>query len=1120
MLLWPRRSGGIKEAEKSEPLIPPKGARRARNNPIKQASSEVLPGTRRQLRKGPSAKIEGDKQTFNKDSKTATAEKAERGTELEIKITKKRLKSLRSARKHSTELTADICEMAIESLQNIPKTKETSTETGSGTQSHIKNEIKVSQGDTVEALSGIKELMRTPQQELEPVTDEIGFQRLLKTPAQEGEAVKDVAGVTVTRKSPKLKYQPVDDMIGVSRIFKTPEENVEPIGVEPIEDIFDMSTLVKTPSKKYQPANDFVGLQRLMAEPKQKCSNFEVDYVGLAELFEIPEETKVGSGNVPDSEQEDTAPPCTNSSHKYEDKGNVSQSEDSQQRESTSEDNSTQRPTKGRLRKTKVHPASANQCEKNLNSKELQSLGKRSTQEEVEEISTSTSVAKKRGRGRRAIRCIQEEIVSQHPNPKEVGIDSFVEGLESTRRAGRGKGKKTAELKHASESLESCGKAASVVQNQRANRKQTLQGYGINGILETEDDPTISSSIQNENGQLKTGLKRPENKPNQGGEEDSEEMLHFFIRNKVPAADSYSPALKRRKQVGNEQGIPKPKQTEILQENQAQKNGRACRRGRGRKVNFELEEASSKAAGGKWSLPEDDKGMICKVGQREASENPSLQVRRSRRKLVVSIPQVACSTYMENQTLIAGHSKDEAFVKEQYSSLFATPSSTQENPLRRGKRREVAAPSQTSRSLPVGRRHGLPEGDDKKTTVREDQNPALGSKTLQVKTNASARGARKKIDLAEETESSSSLQRKCDLSETDDKEEGTNEDQNMSLETVSCAKEKPLGRGRREETALASQTTNHISLRGKRRLPADNGREAAPKEYQNVPLETFDSPVKENQLRRGRRKDIALSLEATSSIPGKQGLSKERSRKKKLILDNPETPEEQQNILLEVAPSAKGNPSRVGRKRRISSKSEETTSAFLRENPVLPINRCQKRILKNQEVNPIQQATSTSRRRKCQLPADDLASKKSRSAPSAKGNPSRVGRKRRISSKSEETTSAFLRENPVLPINRCQKRILKNQEVNPIQQATSTSRRRKCQLPADDLASKKSRSEALTVNQERKIKRDQNYQPEVHFAFDYTFLPVHVYCPRKKQRREMQTVRSSFCAHLIREKFS
>lgn len=42
-------------------------------------------------------------------------------------------------------------------------------------------------------------------------------------------------------------------------------------------------------------------------------------------------------------------------------------------------------------------------------------------------------------------------------------------------------------------------------------------------------------------------------------------------------------------------------------------------------------------------------------------------------------------------------------------------------------------------------------------------------------------------------------------------------------------------------------------------------------------------------------------------------------------------------------------------------------------------------------------------------------------------------------------------------------------------------------------------TEALTVNQEKEIKGDQNYQPEEHFVFDYTFLPVCVSCPRKKQ---------------------
>jgi len=36
-------------------------------------------------------------------------------------------------------------------------------------------------------------------------------------------------------------------------------------------------------------------------------------------------------------------------------------------------------------------------------------------------------------------------------------------------------------------------------------------------------------------------------------------------------------------------------------------------------------------------------------------------------------------------------------------------------------------------------------------------------------------------------------------------------------------------------------------------------------------------------------------------------------------------------------------------------------------------------------------------------------------------------------------------------------------------------------------------AEALTVNQEREIRGDQNYQPEERFAFDYTFLSAYVF---------------------------
>ncbi|XP_075011393.1 proliferation marker protein Ki-67 isoform X2 [Calonectris borealis] len=1230
----------------------------------------------------------------------------------------------------------------IKRLMRTPQRKPEPVEVLSG----IKQLLRTPQQkpEPVEVLSGIKQLLRTPQQELEPITDEIAFKRLLKTPVQKREAVKGVAGITLIEKTPKLKYQPVEDMIGVSRIFKTPKEKVEPI-----EDMFGISRLVKTPREKYQPVDDFVGLQRLMAEPRQKCSDFEVDYVGVTEMFDIPEEIKVRSVNVMDSKQEDTAPPCTNSSHKY-DKGNISQGEDSQQKESTGEDQSTQRPTRGRSRKT-VHPASAKQHEKDLTLKELQGLGKKSTQEEMGEISTSTSVAKNEGRGRRINSCIQEEIVSKHPDQEKVETVSSVEPHGATQRPGRSKRKEPKELKHPSENLESCGKDSSVLQKEPANMKQTLQGYGINDILETEDDPTIktvivSSSIQNENCQLQTGLKKPENKSNEGGVEDSEEMLlspgkrskgvkkventeplipprrgrrarndqvkqtssedlhgttrklckdssaemvqrdegafdkdtetataeesekgtkleikiteksvkslrsarkhstevkadiygmalenkqniqkteetsaetdtetQSHIKNEIkvsqgdetenaqenateasqrlktespsgetnkmpitalnleanrsavqetnrtrnrrgkndslekktdefaedvnnpelttpkfksetemdesslkdslssvcvkntcqvtkdqnnppgtsiPAANTGRLAHSRQKRTRNEQGTLKPKQTEILQENQARNNGTACRRGRGRKVNFEL-EASSEVVGGERSLPKDDKGMTYKGGQHETSENSSSQVRRSRRKQVDCMPQIAGSTFMEKQTLIADHSKDEAFVKEQDSAVEATLSSTEDNPLRRGKRREVAAASQTPRSLSIRKRCGLLEGDDKKMTVREDQNPALGNKTLQAKITVSARDKRKKIDLAAEAKSSSSLQRKCGLSETDDKEESTNEEQNMPLEAESCAKEKPLGRGRRKETALASLTTNYISLRGKRSLPADNGREEAPKEDQNVLLETFGSSVKENQRRKGRRKEIALLLEATSSIQGKQGLSKGSGRKnnygeaKKLILENStsqektdlskgnsrqkitslavsstslrglpedgknETPEEQLSILLEVAPSAKENSSRVGRKKTISSKSEETSSTFLREKPGLPKDRGQKRILKEGEGTSLENNSSQERTRQLR------------------------NKRKKVEFTSEAATSTSIRKNGDLPENGntletenvcltstgSEKNNRSGKEVNPVQQATSTSRRRKCQLPADDLASKKLKSE-------------------------------------------------------------
>ncbi|KFV05298.1 hypothetical protein N340_13037, partial [Tauraco erythrolophus] len=250
---------------------------------------------------------------------------------------------------------------------------------------------------------------------------------------------------------------------------------------------------MKTPREKYQPVDDFVGLQRCMAEPKQKGSDLEVDYVGVKELFDVPEEIEVRPVSVMDSKQEDTAPPCTDSCLKYEDKGNISQGgEDSQQKESTSEDQSTERPTRGRSRKT-VHPASAKQCEEGLNLKGLQGLEKKSTQEDMVEISNSTSVAKNKGRGRRTNRCIREETISKSPDQEQVETVLFVEPHRATQRPGRGNRKELKDLKDPSENLESCGKDSSVLRKEPANMEQAVRACGISDMLETEDAPTMKT---------------------------------------------------------------------------------------------------------------------------------------------------------------------------------------------------------------------------------------------------------------------------------------------------------------------------------------------------------------------------------------------------------------------------------------------------------------------------------------------------------------------------------------------------------------------------------------------------------------------------------------------------
>ncbi|XP_058697848.1 proliferation marker protein Ki-67 isoform X2 [Poecile atricapillus] len=1309
--------------QKLEPVEVLSGIKQLMKTPKQKLEpTEVLSGIK-QLMKTPKQKLEpvevlsGIKQLMKTPKQKLEPTEVLSGIKQLMKTPKQKLeptevlsgiKQLLKTPRRKPEPVEDLS--GIKQLMKTPKQKLEPVEALSGIKQLMRTPRR--KPEPVEDLSGIKQLMRTPQQEPEPLLDEIALKRLLDTPVESREAVKAVPGVTSAKKTPKLKSQPVEDMVGISRIFQTPKEKVGPIG-----DVFGISRLMKSPKEKYQPVEDFVGLQRLMAEPRQKQSDSEVDYAGVTEMFGTPEEMKVRSVNVMDS-QEEIAPPGSNSSHKHEKEGEVSQGEDSQQKNSAGEEQPTQRARRGRPRKA-VPPAAAKPSENGVSLKALESPD---AQEEMGVITHEN-----KGRGRRAKRCIQE-VVPKCPDQEGLDIVSSVEPPGAAQKSGRGKRQKLKELKHPNQSLESCVEDSSLLQKAPANSKQSLQDCGTN---ETEDDPGIKTgpgNIQNEICQLQTGLNNPDSKANDSGIEDSEEELLSLrrrhrgventepvipakrgrrarndqgkaaspgdlcgttrnlrqdpspkvtqrqeqdcdkapeavtaqesengtelelkatkrrvksfrstrnrkqsaeikadslgvafentqhvqkteetstetdaetqsharnemkgsqgcetenaqentteaaqrlqaespsaetnkmpvsaqnmettrVRNRrgkkdsleqkadeftenvnslkqttpkfksetevdesspqdswgsvcasaaqgkeeqpspgatsIPAADSASPAQGSHRKTRNEWGVLKAEQTEILQRNPAQRNAVMCRRGRGKKVNFQLEEGSSKATEGK-GLPEGDEGMADKDNQHENSENPPSRGRRGRRKQLDSIPQKASPAFMEKQTLSADDREDEAVVQEQESALEAAPTSAEDNPPRRGRRRQVAAASQT-RSPSVRTRRGVLGGDAKKTAEREDENPALGNKTLQAKVISSARDRRKKMDPAAEA-SSSPLQRKCGLSEA--KDEGTHEEQSVPVAEVSCAKEEPPGRGRRKETALASHTTNPISLRGKRGLPAGDGEEA-PKEEQNVPLETCDPSRKETQLRRGRRKEIAPLIEAQSSLQGNQVLSKRSGRKSndkeaKQSRDNssqentdfvkgssrqattslalsptslqglPEDGKdgipEQQSQLLEVAPPAKENPSRVGRKKTTSSASEETISTSLRGKPNLPRGRGQKRILKggedaSPENNPCQGRTRQLRnnRRKVEFLLKAAASTsphKSSDLPE-NGNTLETQDLSGASTGSEENQSG------------------KGQEGDPAPQAAPISRRRKCQLPAEDVAPKKSKS--------------------------------------------------------------
>nr|XP_032657468.1 proliferation marker protein Ki-67 isoform X2 [Chelonoidis abingdonii] len=491
--------------------------------------------------------------------------------------------------------------------------------------------------------------------------------------------------------------------------------------------------------------------------------------------------------------------------------------------------------------------------------------------------------------------------------------------------------------------------------------------------------------------------------------------------NNPTAAMVYGPkddertVLRRGKSIrkgDGKQEASETKQIEILENNPTEANENIPRRDRGKKVHFELEEASSASLRGKQILPEgNDKD------QNETSENIPSQANenlsgRGRRKEVDLSPHAVSSTSLrEKYSLPESDAKKEAAKKDHDAALESTASPTKENTSRRGRRKQVELTTQAASSTSLRGKSNLPENDGKENVPKEDQNVPLEN----IASQASKRGRRKQVDLTTQAASSTSLRGKSSLPENDGKEKSPKEDQNVPLENTTEAKANSPRKGRRKQVELTTQAASSTSLRGKSSLP-----EKVPKEGQNVPLENITSQAS----KRGRRKQVELTTQAASStsLRGKSSLPEK-------------VPKEGQNVPLENITS---QASKRGRRKQVELTTQAASSTSLRGKSSLPekvpkegqnvpleniISQASKRGRRKQVDLTSQAASSTSFRGKSSLPESDgkeKVPKEDQNVPlenttEAKANPPRKGRRKQVDLTSQAATSTSLRGKRHMP---------------------------------------------------------------------------------------------------------
>uniref|UniRef100_A0AAQ6IGC3 FHA domain-containing protein n=1 Tax=Anabas testudineus TaxID=64144 RepID=A0AAQ6IGC3_ANATE len=146
----------------------------------------------------------------------------------------------------------------------------------------IRGRLLVTPKQTIQqqvCLTGVKRLMKTPTSLEADYLNLDGVEEVLQTPAhmQESKDLSEVADM----KTPVIKNSPSACLTGIKRIMKTPKEESAPV-----ENRVGVKRLMKTPREKSKPVEDHFGIKRLMKSPRLRGNAPVEDFEGLQELME------------------------------------------------------------------------------------------------------------------------------------------------------------------------------------------------------------------------------------------------------------------------------------------------------------------------------------------------------------------------------------------------------------------------------------------------------------------------------------------------------------------------------------------------------------------------------------------------------------------------------------------------------------------------------------------------------------------------------------------------------------------------------------------------------------------------------------------------------------------